>query len=289
MRRPAALLLLLALGCRADPPPAAPLAAEPVEAEGLHNVYRVTDRVYSGSSPDGEAGFRSHQSLGVRTVLSVDGSTPDVATARRFGLRYVHLPVGYDGITEARAAQIAAAVRDLPGPVYVHCHHGKHRGPAAVAVAVRGLDPRCTADHAVAFLKQVGTDPRYAGLYAAAERPPVPPGDGPLDFPEVAPVADLTRLMVEIDDRWDRLKEAAAAGWTSPAESAHDAVLLREHYREAARLSDPRPEGYRKLLAEAEAAAGELESALRAGTPADGPFRASAALCGKCHAAYRDR
>ena len=31
-------------------------------------------------------------------------------------------------------AAIAGAVAALPGPVFVHCHHGMHRGPAAAAV-----------------------------------------------------------------------------------------------------------------------------------------------------------
>ena len=40
-------------------------AAEAVEATGLHNVYRLTDRLYSGSSPDGDEGFASLRRLGI--------------------------------------------------------------------------------------------------------------------------------------------------------------------------------------------------------------------------------
>ena len=29
---------------------------------------------------------------------------------------------------------LARAARTLPGPIFVHCHHGMHRGPAAAAV-----------------------------------------------------------------------------------------------------------------------------------------------------------
>src|SRR5205814_1359060 len=88
-----------------------------LDLPGLHNVFRVTGRLYSGSSPEDDAGFRSLQRLGIRTVITVDGARPDVERARRFGLRYVHLPIGYDGVPEARAYQLARAVRDLPGPV----------------------------------------------------------------------------------------------------------------------------------------------------------------------------
>src|SRR5262249_37655752 len=38
-----------------------------VAAPGLHNVYRITDKLYSGSNPEGEEGFRSLRKLGVKT------------------------------------------------------------------------------------------------------------------------------------------------------------------------------------------------------------------------------
>src|SRR5262249_7822843 len=137
LRMPVAGLCLLACLMTplvAKPSRLAPIAvgaAKPAELPGLHNVFRVSDKLYSGSVPEGELGFRTLQALGIRTVISVDGARPDAATARRFGLRYVHLPFGYDGCPTARALEIIRAVRDLPGPIYLHCHHGKHRSPAA--------------------------------------------------------------------------------------------------------------------------------------------------------------
>src|SRR5215211_6825349 len=108
-------------GCTPTPPPVAPSPPRPVasafsptaipDPPGLHNVFRLTDRLYSGSGPDGEEGFRSLAVLGVKTVITVDGATPDVKTAERFGLRYVHLPVGYDGVSRETAVRIARAVR----------------------------------------------------------------------------------------------------------------------------------------------------------------------------------
>lgn len=81
-----------------------------LEAPGLHNVYRLDEKLLSGSSPEGELGFRSLQDLGVRTVLSVDGARPDVELARKYGLRYVHLPIGYDGITREQALRLSRAI-----------------------------------------------------------------------------------------------------------------------------------------------------------------------------------
>src|SRR5438094_677830 len=81
------------------------------------------------SSPDGDEGFHSLQQLGIKTIVSVDGARPEVDLARKYGLRYVHLPIGYDAVPREQALRIARAIRDLPGPVYIHCHHGRHRGP----------------------------------------------------------------------------------------------------------------------------------------------------------------
>jgi protein tyrosine phosphatase (PTP) superfamily phosphohydrolase (DUF442 family) len=287
----------------------APVSADAsrLELPGLHNVFRVTDRLYSGSVPEGDAGFASLRKLGVRTVITADGARPDVDRARRFGLRYVHLPIGYDGVPRAQALRLARAVRDLPGPVYVHCHHGKHRGPAAAAAIHRCLDPTCDAEVAVAELRRAGTDPRYAGLYASVRslrRPTTTELDRvSADFPEVAEVGGLVTAMVAVDERMENLKRARAAAWKVPSEHPdfdppHEALLLAEHFREAARLPEVagRSEEFHRHLADAEAGASRLEAALR---PANGKesvdtlaaedaFKSVETACAACHERFRD-
>jgi hypothetical protein len=220
-----------------------------------------------------------------------------VERARKFGLRYVHIPVGYGGISSEPAVQLARAAEILPRPIYVHCHHGQHRGPAAAALMRRCGPGGWTEDEAVAFLKAAGTDPRYEGLFASV-RHFTPPGAadprGPTDFSEVSEVGGLTARMVEIDEVWDAIRRARQDGWKSADESpAHLALRLTEQYREAARLPDHagRPESFRRNLADAERAAGELEAALRAGDPAAAgkAFDRSAARCSSCHREHRDR
>ncbi len=288
-------LLLLLVGCAPKPVPMVAVVPEAHEAAGLHNLHRVSPNLWSGSSPEGDAGFASLQSLGIKTVISVDGARPEVAIAEKYGLRYVHLPVGYDGIPRERVLEIAKAVRDLPGPVYVHCHHGKHRGPAAVAAIRLCLDPDFTPEQAEAWMKQAGTDARYTGLFKLPKHLKRPTKEeldaAPGDFPAVARVADLTRTMVEIDGTWDKLKAAKHANWPDPAKSAGDAVLLIEHYREAKRLPYPPQPEFAKFLAAAETEAGMLEWSLRRPDvkSADAAFAASQALCQRCHGEFRDR
>jgi protein tyrosine phosphatase (PTP) superfamily phosphohydrolase (DUF442 family) len=208
---------------------------EKVELPGLHNVFRLSDRLYSGSSPEGDEGFESLWKLSVKTIISVDGARPDVERAHKYGLRYVHLPIGYDGVPDEQGLRIAKAVRDLPGPVYVHCHHGQHRGPAAAAVARLCVDDRCSVEAALEGMQRAGTDPHYTGLYAAPKEMHRPTREEldrvPDDFPEVAEVAGLAQVMVEVDERWGRLKLARAAGWKPPPDHPdidppHEALQL---------------------------------------------------------------
>ena len=293
-------LLLVAVGCHGSAN--APVAILPLDVSGLHNVFRVSDRIYSGSSPDGDAAFAAIRKLGIKTVISVDGAKPDADAARRHGLRYVHLPFGYDGISRDRVLELVKAATDLPGPIYVHCHHGKHRGPAAVAAIQLCTDSEWDADRAEAWLKTAGTDPRYTGLTALARslvRPtPEELARVPSDFPTATPVADLARLMVEVDRRWDHLKLVKAAGWSAPPnhpdiDPAHEAVQLIEHYREAKRLTSVkrRDSAFATLLAEAESGAIALEAGIRAndGARATAAFARSATACATCHETYRDK
>src|SRR5205807_3043828 len=152
-----------------------------------------------------------------------------------------------------------------------------------------------------AFLKRAGTDPRYAGLVGlprSLARPSAAELDrAAADFPEVAAVSDLARLMVEIDRRLENLKLVRKAGWRPPADHpdldpAHEALLLAEQYREAARLPLPgRPEDLRHRLQAAEDPAAELERLLRAGEkpPAvEAAFERVRTNCAACHAKHRD-
>jgi len=285
-------------------------AALKIEKEGLHNVYQITSTLFSGSSPEGDIGFRSLQELGIETIISVDGARPDVDRAHQFGLQYVHLPVGYEGISRPQTLRLARAVRDLPGPVYLHCHHGKHRGPAAAAAVQLCLDENCTVEHVIAVMKQAGTDPHYSGLYAVPRlliRPtPVELDQVPAEFPEVADVSGLAQLMVEIDARWDRLKKAYDAGWVrdpsdhdpSDHDPPHEALMLAEHFREANRRQDvqDRPALFQEVLIKADEAAVALGTTLRLAREtesldrelADQSFQRIKVSCVNCHEKYRD-
>lgn len=263
----------------------------------LHNLLKVGERIYSGGEPVGEEAFRQLKDLNVKVVVSVDGARPDVETAEKYGLRYVHIPIGYDGIPEAAGQSLARMVKDLEGAFYIHCHHGTHRGPAAAAAACIA-DGERTPQAALEILQAAGTSPNYKGLWRDVGTFTPPPAGA--EWPELVSVAEvdsLTAAMSQIDRVYDRLKLMQGNDWKTPAEHPDlvphlEALLMKEAFRESARHLDPKaPEELRRWLKRAEGLSGELEQALQAGHSAaqlDQSFKSMQNSCKQCHDRFRD-
>ena len=275
--------------------------ATSLTAKHLSNFFRAATNVYSGDSPTSENAFAEIASLGVKTIISVDGSKPDVATAHKLGLRYIHLPIGYDGIAAARMAELASAAKSAAAPIYVHCHHGLHRGPAAVAVICEA-NAAWTTNQALAWLRQAGTSADYSGLYRSVrDFRAIDPAalTGIRELPEIARTSHLVECMVAIDAQFTLLKlSQKSAGSRTPSD--HDlapagaATVLWEHFRELARAEDTanRTDDFRAKLASTEKRIEQLRALLLdAGTDAtsrDETFLALGQSCKACHTKYRD-
>jgi protein tyrosine phosphatase (PTP) superfamily phosphohydrolase (DUF442 family) len=278
-----------------------------VSVAGIENVYRLGPHLYSGGQPGGAESFSALENLGVKTIISVDGSRPDIEAAGRFGIRYVHVPVGYDGVPREQAVRIIKAAQTLPGPVFIHCHHGKHRGPTAAAlcgIATEGW----SKSQALDWMKRAGTSPDYRGLFATIDRFTLPTTDElakvGTEFPGRAETPALVEMMVKIDECWDHLKAIREAGFQPPAkhpdiDPPHEALQLAEHFREVARLSEAkgRGEDFVRTVAASEGLATDLESGLRqlsksptaeSRREADASFTGIGKVCTTCHARYRD-
>lgn len=271
---------------------------------GLENLVGYAPRLISGGAPDGEAGFDALQAMGVKTIISVDGARPEVDKARARGMRYIHLPIGYNGMDQERTLEIARAVELAreDGPVYIHCHHGKHRsaGAAGAAAVTLGL---LTTTEATARMKVSGTSPNYSGLYqcvAVAE----PAGPETLeavktDFPEVWKTSGLVRSMVEIDQTLDQLKAIEAAGWRTPKDCP-DLVPVAEAGRLADLFrtlrNDPQARAKPTEFSDWLLAASNAASSVEVGVAGDNPspqqlnarLKTVAASCKQCHVKYRD-
>jgi len=269
---------------------------------GLHQFNPYTDHVTSGAQPDGDEAFRNLAALGFRTIVSVDGALPDVAGAEKHGLRYVHVPTQYSGMKPAEIAQVASAIHASDGPVYVHCHHGKHRSPAATGAACVALG-LVTNEQALEEMKTSGTDPKYEGLFrdVAAQRPYTPEELAALPdaskLPSAVRPGDLATAMVDVDLRWEHLKAVKAADWGVPpsnpdVDPPHEAMMLWEHFNEIARLPDARQCGddFEKWVTQAQDASKALEDAIRAkdAAAAAAAFERNGKTCAGCHKKYRD-
>lgn len=288
-----------------EPSLALPTLAEaaPREYPGLHNVVAFHDGYLSGGVPEGEAGFDALAAMGVRTIISVDGAEPDVEAARARGIRYIHLPIGYDGFDEERRRQLARASRDAiaDGPVYIHCHHGKHRSAGAaatVAVSLGWADP----DAMVGRMRIAGTAPHYTGLYGCAQRAAPLAWDVieavPADFPEISRPTDFVQGMVDIDVAMEHLEEIEAAGWRTPpdhpdlvpaAEAGRLADLLR--YLAEVERSRREPESFARGMIENAKLAADLELMLLTHQPPESlslQLQRVADSCKQCHRGYRD-
>jgi hypothetical protein len=282
----------------------------PGELPGLHNVYHLSDSVISGSEPHGEEAFEALAAMGVRTILSVDGKVPEAELAARHGMRYVHTPIRYNGIEEDELVRIAKTFRELEGPFYVHCFHGKHRGPAAAAVGRIVIDG---ADRvrAVSEMRQwCGTSKKYAGLYETLAAHELPDAEQTAayewDFPAAKPVEGLRGAMVDMARHFDDLELAVLADFGPDPDHPdlaplNDARVLLQLFDDCLALEeiDSRPAEFRADLEDSRAAGAALVELLQdrvgeALSPED-LRRAGAAFevidqaCSSCHKGYRNR
>lgn len=278
-------------------------ATKAADLPHLENVVAYGEGLYSGAAPEGPESFDTIRAMGVTTIISVDGAAPDVESAKALGLRYIHLPIGYNGMTTERQLEIAKAIDQAEGPVYLHCHHGKHRsaGAAGAAAVSLGILSNLEAEQR---MKVSGASLGYTGLYACvANAKPATKKDFKAvrnDFPEVWKTRGMVSAMVEIQHAYDHLLAIEKAGWKVPAESpdlvpaaeaGHLADLLRNIQDDADTKAHPQ-QFTQWLLASSEDTEA-LEAALVAGnTPPDKLselLKLVAQSCKDCHISYRDK
>jgi hypothetical protein len=288
------------------PPP------EPRELPGLHNVFTLSENIISGGEPEDRAALVELAGLGIKTILTVDGKTPDVEGAAALGMRYVHVPIQYSGITEDELLRMAKTFRELEAPFYVHCYHGKHRGPAAAAIG-RVLLDGLSREQAIAEMRQwCSTSEAYEGLYGTVAKAQLPTAEqsAAFDFDfDAAQAADGVRgQMVRVARNWDQLKHSKRRAWApdpghpdlNPSQEALQLELVfaacLEFQADPADdfAGDPRftkwleaaRDGSRDLAQALKGAAGATDEGWKeAANVAYGQLKSS---CADCHGAYRN-
>jgi protein-tyrosine phosphatase len=258
--------------------------------------------LFGGSEPDSPEHFEFLRSMGVRAVLSVDGATPNAGEAARHGIRYFHVPIGYDGVPVEKQAGMVRVLREADGPVFIHCHHGKHRGPAAAAcllVATGAISNKA----GLRILEESGTSSAYKGLFEAVQESGRLSQDQ-IESAELPPAmvdpGDAAARMADIDRLHDSIKAIRKNGWqTIPASPdqtpERQALLLYEALVEFDRLVEDEDisADFRRLSRDSIEAAGALSSAL-SGVEASRVAIADQAAerlrksCSACHEKFRN-
>ncbi len=284
---------------------AVPVAAAefpPIVNPYLTHAFVVTEKVSAGAHPDGDAAFKALSEMGVKTIISVDGAKPNVEAARKYGMRYVHLPVTYGNITPQQGKEIAKAINEMPGRIYLHCPQGINRSAAAVAMGCV-MNGSIKTDQVETLMATFGTTANYKGLLASARAArPVDPDElkqMKVEFVETQSVTEMADGMVAIDHNWENLKRFQKSKWApvpehSELDYTHEAQQLREHFAAFGRLesAQSKSEDFQTKLLTAQEV-----TQLLCDTLAAKPFDTQAAdtavnrvglWCAMCHKFYRD-
>ncbi len=133
------LLLSSALSLAGEERPGA--WAQPLEAEGVPNLYKVSGSLYRSAQPSAE-GMKRLKALGVKTVVNLRAHHSDEEKLGSSGLLGESVPLNAWDVDEEDAVRFLKIVAD-PGkaPVLVHCMQGADRTGAMCAVyriAVQG-------------------------------------------------------------------------------------------------------------------------------------------------------
>ncbi len=187
----------------------------------------------------------------MKTVISVDGAKPDVATAKKYNMRYVHLPHGYDGISDDRAKELAKRCAIYLGRfIFTAIMEASQSSRSGRCGVVAGTVKPADAKN---ILKTAGTSENYRGLYQSVES--AQPIDGKvldelkIGFQEVEKVPPMAESMIAIEHLHDQLKNFKKLDWEKlldhPDLLAPHEALLREQFTELLRTDEVKKVTYR--------------------------------------------
>jgi len=204
------------------------------KAVSVEGFRQISSRIYCSGEPSGSDVFDQIAGLGIKTVVSVDGKQPDHQAAAKAGLRYVHLPIGYDGVPIAVQAALKQLLETTQGSILIHCHHGKNRGPAAAVIAAM-IEGGISKDHALGMMKMAGTGADYKGLWRDVQNyTTITSNAAPAALVPVAKVTPFVREMTRMDDAFEKLEAIKVEAWNGGLANELTVVLV-EGFREALR------------------------------------------------------
>ena len=198
-----------------------------IEAQSVPRLYDLGDGIFSGGTPDSEPGYAFLANLGIKVLVCVDSAKPDVEMAQKYGMRYVHIPIEYSEVSEHALLSLKRLIKDYSKElIYIHCHHGRHRGPTMAAMALLERTS-CSIDRALNVLEVAGTSLDYPGLWRDVRHWKESESDNLPELHSVAPLESFSATMAILDRNFDRIKLLRLNDWEVP-ESHPDLVVARE-------------------------------------------------------------
>lgn len=133
----------------------------------INNFDIVSRGVWRGAAPS-DAALNDLAAHGVKTIVDLRltglGTIEEQAHARKLGLNYVHIPLGYRGPTMAKLAQFLSLVENPEAqPVYVHCRYGSDRTGTLIG-CFRVVHDHWTFDQAYNEMKSHHFKPWFTGM-----------------------------------------------------------------------------------------------------------------------------
>jgi uncharacterized protein (TIGR01244 family) len=122
----------------------------------MPDAVQLSDHLTVGPQPEADD-FADLAARGFRTVINLRGEDEDPqpirpaeegTLVREQGMDYAHLHVSMKTADSALMDRVEAAVRDAPGPVYLHCRLGGRA--SGVGIILRGRQEGWSADRALA-------------------------------------------------------------------------------------------------------------------------------------------
>lgn len=115
--------------------------AQPIELEGVPNLYKINDDLYRSAQPTAE-GMKNLKKMGIETVVNLRSFHSDRDELGETGLGYEHIYMKAWHPERKEAVRFLKIVADSERtPVLVHCQHGADRTGTVCAVyrmAVQG-------------------------------------------------------------------------------------------------------------------------------------------------------
>ena len=252
---------------------------------------KLAKQVYSGGEPAERKHFRWLAGQGVKTIVSVDGIAPDLNLAKAYGLRYVHIPLTYSGISRDSGLAMLRVLEEMPGPIFVHCHHGQHRAPAAVAYMLRASES-VSKDEALEILFRGGTSKEYLGLWTDVRNAKKRTDNEKLpELKSTATVPDFAKRMAGLARSLEKLQKVANG---EARKRSYSALLLSDDFRELERSPFAKRHGgdFRALLEFSTKLSTQLHQASKAADFDDKKFGElmdeMKQNCTRCHEQFRN-